>query len=505
MPKITDALLKSLDLPGNDPETFWDTELEDFGVILVPDGIGYIVRSSTKNSDKEKYIPIGRYKEIPLPQARGKAKNIIEQIAKGINPSLIKLNNAGVNGLDLPMQGEYFVWDSEIKGFGIKLTPTSMSYIAQGRVNGKSKRATIGKHGVFTPKQARDKAKQLLMDMANGIDPVQVKRKEQASSQTLVQVAEQYKANKRTKEGYTLKESTKSDIDRHLNESFSDWTDKPLSALTRDMIHKRYVDLSKKSVARANQGFRVLRAIFNWERKRTRRDSGEFILLSNPVEILTDLDLWGNVPTRNSKIPVEKMGLAWHFLTTRRNNPALSKLAVTSADMVIFLMLTGTRRQEARSLTWNQVDLEDGSVHLPDTKNHNPITIPMSKQLAHILKSRPMDSEYVFPSHSKKGYIRDVRDCLKLLSKEVGGNITAHDLRRTFKAVGQKNNVEDFRLRLLMNHKLNKSDASFSSYTEKSDVRYLRDDTQKISDWIEAEGVKAAHRVVDLESRRKVA
>ena len=413
-----------------------------------------------------------------------------------------KINKQFLNSVKLTSEGDEFIWDRELKGFGLKVTPNGISYIAQGRVNGKAKRITIGKHGTFTPDQARAEAADRLRDMRHGIDPVKMKKSKKIESQTLAQVAETYKSNKRTREGFPLKENTKKDIDRHLSETFKDWKDRPLSALTRDMVSKRYVEAAKNSIARANQGFRILRALYNWERKRTKKDSGDYVLANNPVDILTDLEMWGHVPTRNSKIPVEKMGKAWLFLKERRSNPALSELSRTATELVMLMVLTGLRKkEEAASLTWKQLDLKDESLHLPDPKNRMPVIIPISTQLAGMLKERPKENDFVFPSHSKTGHIVDVRDCLELISKEISENsITSHDLRRTFRAVAIKAGVEDYKIKLLMNHKLSSSDAAFASYTEKSDVRYLREDTQKISDWIERQAsISSTEKVIDLE------
>ena len=70
---------------------------------------------------------------------------------------------------------DQFIWDTEIKGFGLKVTPAgSKIYIAQYRVGGRgspTRRFTLGKHGVLTPDQARKEAKSVLGDVSKGNDP----------------------------------------------------------------------------------------------------------------------------------------------------------------------------------------------------------------------------------------------------------------------------------------------------------------------------------------------
>jgi hypothetical protein len=59
-------------------------------------------------------------------------------------------------------EADQFVWDADLKGFGLKVTTTgSKVYILQYRMGGRgapTKRFTIGRHGALTPEQARKEA-----------------------------------------------------------------------------------------------------------------------------------------------------------------------------------------------------------------------------------------------------------------------------------------------------------------------------------------------------------
>ncbi len=74
-----------------------------------------------------------------------------------------------------------FLWDSELRGFGLKVTPSgSKIYIYQYRIarpgeaeRTTMKRFTIGKHGNLTPDQARKRARELAVMVEQGIDPRQ--------------------------------------------------------------------------------------------------------------------------------------------------------------------------------------------------------------------------------------------------------------------------------------------------------------------------------------------
>ena len=72
------------------------------------------------------------------------------------------------------------VWDADLLGFGLKITPSgSKIYVVQYRMGGRespSRRYTIGKHGVWTVDTARKEAVRLLGLVAGGKDPAEVKQ-----------------------------------------------------------------------------------------------------------------------------------------------------------------------------------------------------------------------------------------------------------------------------------------------------------------------------------------
>ena len=72
-----------------------------------------------------------------------------------------------------PSEKEELIWDSDLKGFGLRVKPTGVkSYLIQYRdAQGRSKRVTIGQHGRITCEQARDEAKRKLAAVTLGADP----------------------------------------------------------------------------------------------------------------------------------------------------------------------------------------------------------------------------------------------------------------------------------------------------------------------------------------------
>lgn len=404
-----------------------------------------------------------------------------------------------VAGLDLPEKKPVFIWDTEIRGFGIKLNPTNKTFVAQGRVKGMVKRVNIGEFGPWTVDNARKKAQQLILDMHNGIDPNKEKKIKKVQSRSLDEVVKDYIKDR------SLKQLTVRDINTHLNGIFSEWKDQPILNITRDKVLKLYRQKSEESPAQANQAFRVLRALMNYARAAYRADDTP-IIIENPVLVISDLKIWNSIKPKNRRIPLDQIGKAWNLLVELRNNPAYGIAGKSLADCVTFALLTGARWGECQKLAWDNVNLETGTWHIADPKNKESVTLPLSIQALDMLKNRTRleDNNFVFCSdQSKTGHIGTGRFITDQIAKALKIELSPHDLRRTFRAIAAECEIELWRTKLLLNHKI-RGDITIEAYTEKADLEYLRPAIQKISDWIERQAkVDASEKVVDLGQARK--
>ena len=137
-------------------------------------------------------------------------------------------------------------WDTEIKGFGLRVTPTGKAtFIAQGRVNGvgDAVRVTVGTYGIFSPEQARDAAKEHLRNMGLGIDPRELKKQDEALNVTLRSVADAYFARPGK-----LKDSTRNEMDRQIQTVFAAWENRAIASITEDDVRKRYREMTTKGM-----------------------------------------------------------------------------------------------------------------------------------------------------------------------------------------------------------------------------------------------------------------
>jgi hypothetical protein len=89
-----------------------------------------------------------------------------------------KLTKRAVDAVTPPPTGDIEVWDTELKGFCLRVTAAgSKSYALKYRLGSAQRWLTIGKHGSpWTPDQAREAAKAALSKVADGIDPATVKK-----------------------------------------------------------------------------------------------------------------------------------------------------------------------------------------------------------------------------------------------------------------------------------------------------------------------------------------
>ena len=89
----------------------------------------------------------------------------------------------------IPGPKDDFLWDTGVKGFGLKITPKgTRTYIYQYRMGGrgsKVRRYTIGLHGAWTPDAARKEARKVAQMVDQGIDPSTEKQKKQRDDATL--------------------------------------------------------------------------------------------------------------------------------------------------------------------------------------------------------------------------------------------------------------------------------------------------------------------------------
>lgn len=404
-----------------------------------------------------------------------------------------KLTKTFIDSLELSPSKQVLYRDTVTTGFGICVGGVKSYFVEKKMPNGKPKRKVIGKHGVYTLEQARTVAKQLLIDMDNGIDPVKEKRQIKAdaiaqdnlekSTPTLLEALNNYKANKE------LSKNTITAYTNSIENYFNDWKDLKITDINEKMIRDRHKVISDSSSgkAQANLGMKVLSAIFNYSKKYYINDHGENIITTdNPVHILYDLRSWNKIKRKKNYIRADQQSDWGYCVATTHwiGQQNKDKFAYTNQDYLFLIALTGFRREEAESVKWENIDLKYGTIKITDTKNGEDLMLPVGDELCKILKQRKEmseGSEYVFPGKTEGTHIVDRRIAREKVIEKSGIQFTYHDLRRTFTSIANSIAIGSYTIKKLINHTIEDS----SNDVTDGYVQVSFDDLRKAMNMIE--------------------
>ena len=124
-------------------------------------------------------------------------------------------------------------------------------------------------------------------------------------------------------------------------------------------------------------------------------------------------------------------------------------------DYLLLLFFTGLRREEGFKLRWQDIDLKAMTFIISDTKNKNPLQLPLGKHVYQILKSRKAhagDTAFVFPGSGKRGHLVEPKKQVAHVINESGVQFCLHDLRRGFITTAESLDISLYAVKALVNH-----------------------------------------------------
>jgi integrase len=378
----------------------------------------------------------------------------------------IKFSKTVLDRLPHPVQGQIDYWDENLKGFGLTVGAKTKTYFVYRRVNGSKVKVKIESHNVMTLDQARDKAKQLLIDMKAGTNPNTEKKKNQDRGITLQKAYEEYVSIRKTKEHTQMND--RSFLKCHL----SDWLNKPIADITTDMVSKKHLAICKTGHnTTANSTLRLFRRIYNFV-KADRQDT----IPANPVNILTAKKQWSKTRRRQTTIKDNDLSL-WF-------NAVLSLDNLYMKNYLLLQLFTGMRKNEGLGIRWEHVDMKGKTFTIPETKTEKALTLPMSSYLSSIFKELQAArlNEYVFPElvkGTKTGHMSEPKRQVRKVKDKTGIEFCLHDQRRTFKTIAQ-DTVTISENHFLTNHSTGNAGDGYIIMT----VEKVREPMQKITDKI---------------------
>jgi integrase len=346
---------------------------------------------------------------------------------------------------------DVFVWDTELKGFGLKVTPKDRRvFLAQywaPALHRVRRRVTIGEFGTLTVDQARDAAQRILGRVANGDDPAAdaTEGRRAAKEATVAVVSAEYLDEIHAK----VKPRTASEYARLFKVYIVPTLGrKPVAHVTlRDVsaLHSA----KRKQPYQANRVLNLLGSFLHWAEMRGYRARN-----TNPCRDVP------KYPERERErfLSAEEIGKLGAALVTaeasglppapplkrKPSRPEKAKHRPKSADTPIpanpfavaairFLLFTGWREQEALTLKWADVDMKRGAATLLNTKtgkSHRPIGAPAVALLAAL--PRLDRSPYVFPGAREGRPLREIKRVWTAARHAAGlSGVRLHDLRHT--------------------------------------------------------------------------
>jgi len=345
---------------------------------------------------------------------------------------ILKLTKSSVEKLEFSgTRVDYY--DTDLKGFGLRVGASSKSFFARKEINGEPARQTIGKYGVWTAEQAREKARKLLHQMDEGIDPRLLKKQSEDESRTVDEWFAHYFTHKK------LKPTTIRTYGFARNLYLVSWKDRPLYGITRADVLKLHREISAAAGGpAASLAMIAFRALWNYAHLHLEDPP------SSPTRVLTAADEWAPKRRRSDRLLPAQIP---EFVQ------AIKFLRSAQEDAFSMVLHTGMRSEEVAGLLRKNVYLDRKFYVIPDTKNGTDLVLPMSTPIYDMLKRRieaQDGSEFAFKGQGKGGNIKLQASTLKRLGFEV----TVHGLRRTFRSLCESLHFPTATIKALMNHSL---------------------------------------------------
>ena len=332
-----------------------------------------------------------------------------------------KLSKRAVEAAEV-RPAEYMLWDGEMPGFGVRVMPSGRrSYLVQYRVGTRTRRYTLGAHGVLTAEQARTLAQQALATVAAGGDPAET-RKTRRQAITVRELAARFD---REHIALRLKESTAKEYRRNLDRFI-------LPALGR----LRVEEVTRADVARFHHHLRHIPYQAN-----------------RNIEIISKMfslaELWGLRPDGSNprrhlrKYPEAKRERFLNAGELRRLGEVLNEVSEERIESgyaiaaIRLLLLTGCRLNEIMKLRWDYVDADAGLLRLPDSKT-GAKAVPLGQAALDILSSleRQPFNPFVIAGTVPGKPLSDLQPVWRRIRARAGlKDVRIHDLRHTFASV----------------------------------------------------------------------
>ena len=326
------------------------------------------------------------------------------------------------------LQPHTILWDLETRGFCARRQFSNViTYSVYFRTrDGQQRFYKIGRHGVFTPTQARDEAKQVLRNVAVGKDPA-AELKALRSAPTVEWLCDEYVSDMQSGKVNGKKLSTiKTDISRITTHIKPALGKRKVAGVTQEDVEQFMHGLNPGSARRVTG---LLGAIFSYSIKRKLRETNPVHGLDKPADV-----------KRMRRLSADEYAQLWSALEGEKS---------VASDVFLFLTISGWRSGEAKNLRFAEVDLERRVATLGDTKSGVSIR-PLSGAAIEIIKRQPIkNGQFVF-EHRHAKPISNLTPWWNKLG--MPNEVTPHVLRHSIASLGADLGLPDHTISGLLGH-----------------------------------------------------
>jgi len=327
-----------------------------------------------------------------------------------------KLTKRRVESLT-PKTDSFFVWDDEVKGFGIRVMPSgTRTYQVQYRKGGRTRRVSIGRHGTVTVDQARMRAKELLGLVASGGNPVEEVSLHRRAPTVAALCERFFEAHVVERCKPSTQREYRRSIDLFIKPAIG--TFKVVDVERKDIaeLHHKFRDRPYQ----ANRTLGVLSKMFNLSEVWGLRVDG-----SNPCR---HVPKYREVKRERylSQAELRRLG---HILSTCATDGSETPHVIGAFRLLI---LTGCRLGEIQTLKWDYIS--PNGMELPDSKT-GARRIPLPQSARAVLNALPYvpGNPYVIVGKVDGQFATDLQHPWQRIRALAGlHDVRIHDLRHTY-------------------------------------------------------------------------
>jgi integrase len=339
--------------------------------------------------------------------------------------------------------------DAIVPGLALRVTDKghkSFVLVARYPANPKNPtRRALGTYGALTLVKARDKARQWIEMIDQGIDPEAAQARENAAVQrrqanSFAAVAADFldrhvhaSGLKKEREARTI-----------IGEFAKRWGARPITDITlHDASAAIRAIVDRGARYQAHNAFGWLRGLFNWA-----IGTGEYGIDVSPVERLRPAKLIGNRDARERTLTEDELRAVW---------AAAGEVGYPYGSVFRMLILTGQREREVADMSWSEVDLDEKLWTIPAArmKGGRAHEIPLAPAALALLAELPRftGGDYVFTSTDGMKPVNGFSNGKARLDRLSGtSGWKLHDLRRTMRTHLSALPVEDMVRELVISH-----------------------------------------------------